>query len=80
MNNTFSLKQLSRTGNLESHFILRQCKFDLMARFKEIKSVNPRLNQNKTVQVLECSSSSLQRYRQDINMLSPCRFPLICHI
>ena len=43
MNNTFSLKQTSKTGNLDANLIARQCKLDIMARFMEIKSVNLRL-------------------------------------
>ena len=46
MNNTFSLEQISKTGNLESNLILQHFKLDLTARFMEIKSVNPKLKQN----------------------------------
>ena len=47
MNDTFSLQQISQTGNLDSNLILRQYKFDLMARFMEIKSNNPKKNSLK---------------------------------
>ena len=43
MKNTFCLEQISKTGNLDANLISRQNKLDLMARFMEIKSVNPRL-------------------------------------
>ena len=46
-----------------------------MARFKENKSVNPKLNQDKIAKELGGSSSTLQRSRRDINMLSPYKFP-----
>ena len=47
MNTTFSLKQISKTDNLDSNLLLRQYKFDLMARFMEIKSRNPKIIQNE---------------------------------
>ena len=48
MNNTLFVRQISRTANLDSNFILRQFKLGLMARFKEIKSINPKLGQDQT--------------------------------
>ena len=75
MNNNFSLEQISKTDDLDSNLILRQYKLDLMARFMEIKSVNPKLKQNQIAKELGCSSSILRRYRNDINMLSPYRIP-----
>ena len=41
MNNTASLGQVSKTSNLDSNLIDPQDKLDLMARFLEVKSVNP---------------------------------------
>ena len=41
----------------------------------EIKSVNPKIKQNQLAKEVSCSSSTLQRYRIDINMLSPYRIP-----
>ena len=75
MNNTFSLEQISKTDNLDSNLLLRQYNFDLMARFMEIKSTNPKIKQNEIAKDLGFSSSTLQRYRSDINMLSPYRIP-----
>ena len=71
MNNTFSLEQMSKFSNLDANLILRQYKLDLMSRFTEIKSVNPKLTQSEKAKELGCSSSSLQRYRHDIKMQSP---------
>ena len=45
-----------------------------MARFMEIKSTNPKLKQSETAKELGCSSSTLKRYRNYINMFSPYRF------
>ena len=75
MNDTFSSEQISKTGTLDSNFITRQCKLDLMARFMAIKSINTRLRQDQRAKELGCSCSTLQRYRQDINMLSRYRTP-----
>ena len=75
MNNTFSLEQISKSGNLDSNLIFRQYKLDLLARLMDIKNVNSRLRQDQTAKELGCSSSTLQRYRRDLNMLSPYRIP-----
>ena len=56
MNNTFSQQQLSQTSNVDSNLITRQYKLDLMARFMEIKSVNPILRQDQIAKELGCSS------------------------
>ena len=75
MKNNFSLKQISKTGNLDANLMSRQNKLDLMARFMDIKSVKPRLRQDQIAKELGCSKSTLQRYGNDINMLSPYRIP-----
>ena len=79
MNNTFSLQRISQTGNLDGNLITRQYKLDLMAGFMEIKATNPRSTQKEIAKELGYSTSSLQGYRQDINMLSPHRIPPDSH-
>ena len=76
MNNTFSLQQIPQTGNLDSNLILRQCKFDLMARFMETKAMNPTLTQKEIANELGYSTSSLQRCRLDKFMLSAYKIPI----
>ena len=71
MNNTFSLQQISRTSNLVAILISRQYKLNLMADFMRVKNENPKLKQSEIANKLGLSSSTLQRYRNDINMLSP---------
>ena len=44
MNNTFSLQQISKTGNLDNNLISRQYKLNLMADFVRIKQKNPKLH------------------------------------
>ena len=73
MNNSFSLQQISRTGNLDSNLISRQYKLNLMADFMRVKYENPKMKQSEIANQLGYSTSTLQRYRNDINMLSPYR-------
>ena len=67
MNNSFSSQQRSKTGNLVSNLISRQHKLKLMA----IKFENPKPKQSEIADQLGYSSSTLQIYRNDTNMLSP---------
>ena len=75
VNKTFSLKQISKTGNFDPNLTSRQNNFYLMACFMEIKSVNPRLRQYQIEKELGCSITTLNRYKNDANMLSPWRIP-----
>ena len=70
MNNNFSLQQISRTGNLDANLISRQHKLNLMADFMRIKYENPRMKHSEIANQTNLSSSTLQRYRNDINMPS----------
>ena len=73
MNNNFSLQQIQKTSNLDANLICRQYKLNLMADFMKVKYENPRMRQSEIANQLGLSSSTLQRYRNDINMLSPYR-------
>ena len=73
MNNSFSLQQIQKTSNLDANLISRQYKLNLMADFMKVKYENPKLKQSQTADQLGLSTSTLQRYRNDINMLSPYR-------
>ena len=73
MNNSFSLQQIHKTSNLDANLISRQYKLNLMADFMKVKYENPRMKQSEIANQLGMSSSTLQRYRNDINMLSPYR-------
>ena len=75
MNNTYSLDQIQKTGDLNADLIMRQYKLDKTAKFKEIKSNNTRLKQSEIAKLLELSSSIIQRYRREINLISPYRIP-----
>ena len=73
MNNSFSLHQIQKTSNLDANLISRQYKLNLMADFMRVKYGNPRMKQSEIANQLGMSSSTVQRYRNDINMLSPYR-------
>ena len=44
-----------------------------MADFMRLKYENPRMKQSQIANQIGLSTSTLQRYRSDINMLSPYR-------
>ena len=73
MNNSFSLQQIQKTSNLDANLISRQYKLNLMAAFMRLKYENPKMKQSEVANQLSLSSSTIQRYRNDINMLSPYR-------
>ena len=52
---------------------MRHYKLDKMAKFMEIKSSNPKLEQSEIAKELAISTSTLHRYRTEINMHSPYR-------
>ena len=67
------MEQTSKTGDANVELILRQHKLDKMAKLLEIKFINPKLKQSEIAKELRISTSALQRYRREINMLSPHR-------
>ena len=73
MNNSFSLQQIQKTSNLDANLISRQYKLNLMADFMRMKYENPKLKQSEIANRLGYSSSTLPRYKNDVNMTSPYR-------
>ena len=73
MNNNFSLQQIQKTSNLDANLISRQNKLNLMADFMRLKYENPRMKQSQIANEVGLSTSTLQRYKNDLNMLSPYR-------
>ena len=73
MNTSFSLQQIQKTSNLDANLISRQYKLNLMADFMRLKYENPKMKQSGIGNQLGISSSTIERYRNDINMLSPYR-------
>ena len=73
MNNTPSLNEINKTAIMDPNLLTRHYKLKLMNDFIHIKYQNPKMKQSEIANHLNMSSSTLQRYRNDINMLSPYR-------
>ena len=73
MNISFSLQQISKTINLDSNLITRHYTPNLMAKFMQNKFEKPKMKQSEMADQLGYASSTIQRYRNDINMLPPFR-------
>ena len=71
--NTPSLNEINKTANMDPNLLTRHYKLKFMNDFMNIKYQNPKMKQSETANNLNISSSTLQRYRNDINMLSPYR-------
>ena len=71
--NTPSLAEINKTANMDPNLLTRHYKLKLMNDFMNIKYQNPEMKQSEIANNLNISSSTLQRYRNDINMLSPYR-------
>ena len=73
MNNTPSLSEINKTANMDPNLLTRHYKLRLMNDFMHIKYQNPKMKQSEIANNLKMSSSTIQRYRNEINMLSPYR-------
>ena len=71
--NTPSFSEINKTSIMDPNLITRHYKLKLMNDFMNIKYQNRKLKQSEIANHLNMSSSTLQRYRNDINMLSPYR-------
>ena len=73
MINSPSLSEVNKTANMDPNLLTRHYKLKLMNDFMHIKYQNPKMKQSEIANHLNMSSSTLQRYRNDINMLSSYR-------
>ena len=71
--NTPSLAEINKTANMDPNLLTRHYKLKLMNDFMNIKYQNPKMKQSEIANNLNMSSSTLQRYRNVINMLLPYR-------
>ena len=71
--NTPSLAEINKTANMDPNLLTRHYKLKLMNDFMNIKYQNPKLKQSEIANQLNMSTSTIQRQRNDINMLSPYR-------
>ena len=73
MNNTPSLNEININSTMDSNMLTKYYKLKLMNDFMNIKYQNPKMTQSEISSQLNTSPSTIQRYRNDINMLSPYR-------
>ena len=71
MNNTPSLNEINKNSTMDPNMLTKYYKLKLMNDFMNIKYQNPRMTQSEISSQLNMSSSTIKRYRNDINMLSP---------
>ena len=74
MNNIPSLNETNKNSTMDPNMLTKYYKLQLMNDFMYMKYQNPKLKQSELANNLNMSSSTIQRYRNDINMLSPYRF------
>ena len=73
MNNTPSLDEINKNSAMDPNMLTKYYKLKLMNDFMNIKYQNPKMTQSEISSQLNMSSSTIKRYRNDINMLSPYR-------
>ena len=73
MNNTPSLNEINKNFTMNPNMLTKNYKLKLMNDFMNIKYQNPKMTQSEISSQLNMSPSTIQRYRNDINMISPYR-------
>ena len=73
MNHTPSLNEINKNSAMDPNMLTKYYKLKLMNDFMYMKYQNPKLKQSELANNLNMSSSTIQRYRNDINMQSPYR-------
>ena len=73
MNHTPSLNEINKNSAMDPNMLTKYYKLKLMNDFMNIKYQNPKMTQSEISCQLNMSPSTIQRYRNDINMLSPYR-------
>ena len=73
MNNTPSLNEINKNSTMNPNMLTKYYKLKLMNDFMNIKYQNPKMTQSEISSQLIMSPSTIQRYRNDINMFSSYR-------
>ena len=73
MNKTPSLNEINKNSTMDPNMLTKYYKLKLMNDFMNIKYQNPKMTQSEISSQLNMSPSTIKRYRNDINMLSPYR-------
>ena len=71
--NTPSLNEINKNSSMDPNTLTKYYKLKLMNDFMNIKYQNPKMTQSEISSQLNMSSSTIKRYRNDINMISPYR-------
>ena len=71
--NTPSLNEIIKNSAMDPNMLTKYYKLKLMNDFMNIKNQIPKMTQSEISSQINMSSSTIQRYRNDINMLSPYR-------
>ena len=69
--NTPSLNEIKKNSAMDPNMLTKYYKLKLMNDFMNIKYQNPKMTQSEISSKLNMSPSTIQRYRNDIDMLSP---------
>ena len=73
MNNTPSLNEINKNSTMKPNMLTKSYKLKIMNDFMNIKYQNPKMTQSQISSQLNMSPSTIKRYRNDINMISPYR-------
>ena len=71
--NTPSLNEINKNSTMDPNMLTKYYKLKLMNDFMKIKYQNPKMTQLQISSQLNMSPSTIKRYRNDKNMLSPNR-------
>ena len=71
--NTPSLNDINKNSAMDPNMLTKYYKLKIMNDFMNIKYQNPKMSQSEISSQLNMSPFTIQRYRNDINMLSPYR-------
>ena len=71
--NAPSLNEINKNSAMDRNMLTKYYKLKLMNDFMHIKYQNPKLTQLEISSQINMSPSTIQRYRNDINMISPYR-------
>ena len=73
LNEWFLVTTNKKSNNLDANLISRKYILNLMADFMRVKYENSKMKQSEIATLMGLSSCTLQRFRNDVNMLSPYR-------
>ena len=71
MVNTPSLNEINKSSTMDPKMLTKYYKLKLMNDFMNIKNQNPKMTQSEISSQLNMSPCTIQRYGNDIKMLSP---------